>query len=92
MSSNIHSMSETAPELPLTEAGDHLAEVADAAHGGEVIYLTRDGRRWAAMVPVELAEEIEAAEDAEDRAALAAALAEGGEPVPWEQIKAELDL
>ena len=45
-------------------------EVADeSAATGEIIYLTRDGRRLAAIVPVELAAEIEAAEHAADIAA-----------------------
>jgi nitroreductase len=53
----------------------------------------RQGRRVAAIVPPELAAEIEieAAEDEADVAARAA-LEEGGEPIPWEQVKAELDL
>jgi hypothetical protein len=35
--------------------------------------------------------ELEAREEAEDLAAARAALADGEAPVPWEQVKAELD-
>ncbi|MFL6076811.1 MAG: type II toxin-antitoxin system prevent-host-death family antitoxin [Mycobacteriales bacterium] len=79
-------MSEPATELPVTEASEHLAEVAEAAHEGKVIYLTTAGQRIAAVVPLEL---IELVEDWEDVAAAEAALAEGGEPIPLEEIKAE---
>jgi antitoxin (DNA-binding transcriptional repressor) of toxin-antitoxin stability system len=52
-------------ELPISEVAGHLDEVADeSAATGEMIYLTRDGRRLAAIVPADLAAEIEAAEDA----------------------------
>jgi len=45
-------------EMPISEASGHLDEVADeSAATGEVIYLTRDGRRLAAIVPAELAAE-----------------------------------
>ena len=54
-------------EMPISEASGHLDEAAhESAATGEVIYLTRDGRRLAAIVPVEVAAEIEAAEDAAD--------------------------
>lgn len=80
-------------ELPIEQAQEHLAEVVeDAERAGEVVYLTRHGRRVAAIVSPELAAEIEAAEDAADLAAARAALEEGGEPIPWEQVKVELDL
>ena len=36
--------------------------------------------------------ELEAREDAEDLAAAREALADGGAPVPWEKLKAELDV
>ena len=56
-------------KVPISEASGHLDEIADeSAATGEVIYLTRDGRRLAAIVPVEVAAEIEAAEDAADTA------------------------
>ena len=80
-------------EMPIEQAQEHLDQVVeDAGRAGEVIYLTRRGRRVAAIVPPELAAEIEAAEDEADLAAARAALEEGGEPIPWEQVKAELDL
>jgi prevent-host-death family protein len=82
-------------ELPIEQAQAHLGEVVeDAERAGEVIYLTRHGRRVAAIVSPELAAEIEIeqAEEEADIAAARAALDEGGEPIPWEQVKAELGL
>ena len=73
--------------MPISEASGHLDEVADeSAATGEVIYLTRDGRRLAAIVPVEFAAEIEAGEDAADIAAAEAAMAEPGEDIPAEVV------
>lgn len=49
------------------------------------------GRRTGVLLPIEVFEElVEAAEDLEDMRAANAARAEGGEPVPWEEVKAEL--
>jgi antitoxin Phd len=80
-------------EMPISEASGHLDEVAnESATTGEVIYLTRDGRRLAAIVPVEVAAEIEAAEDAADIAAAEEAMAEPGEDVPAEAVWAELGI
>ena len=79
-------------EMPIEQAQEHLVEVVEeAGRAGEVVYLTRRGRRVAAIVPPELAAEIEA-EDEADIAAARAALEEGGEPIPWEQVKAEFGL
>jgi antitoxin (DNA-binding transcriptional repressor) of toxin-antitoxin stability system len=80
-------------EMPISEATGHLDEVADeSAATGEVIYLTRDGRRLAAIVPADAAAEMEAAEDAADIAAAEAAMAEPGENIPASVVWAELSL
>jgi antitoxin Phd len=80
-------------EMPIEQAQEHLSEVVEEAErAGEVVYLTRRGQRVAAIVSPQLAAEIEAAEDEADTAAARATLKEDGEPIPWEQVKAELDL
>jgi antitoxin Phd len=80
-------------ELPISEVAGHLDEIADESVAtGEVIYLTRNGRRLAAIVPAEAAAEMEAAEDAADIAAAEAALAEPGEDIPAALVWAELGL
>ncbi len=49
------------------------------------------GKRVAVLIPIEEYEElIEALEQRDDIRAIAEADAEGGEPIPWEQVKAEL--
>ena len=57
-------MSGNAHEMPVTDVRDRLADVVnEAAYGGRVTYLTRHGRRLAAIVPVETAEAAERWED-----------------------------
>ena len=46
-------------EIPLDEAPREIAAVARAAARGEIVYLTEDGQRLAAVVPPELAAELE---------------------------------
>ncbi len=80
-------------EVPISEVSGHLDEVADeSAATGEVIYLTHDGQRLAAIVPADAAEEIEAAEDAADITAAEAAMAEPGDDIPGEVVWAELGI
>ena len=77
-------------EVPISEVSGHLDEVADeSAATGEVIYLTRDGQRLAAIVPADAAEEIEAAVDTADITAAEAAMAEPGDDIPGEVVWAE---
>lgn len=80
-------------EVPIGEASAHLAEVAhEAASGGEVVYLTENGQRLAAIVPAQMAADLEAAEDADDIAAARDALDEEGESVSAEELWTELNL
>jgi hypothetical protein len=66
-----------------------------------VVCLTERGERLAAIVPAEFAEALEGMseadsrellEDLADAAAARASLAEPGESVPWEQVRAEAGL
>lgn len=85
-------------ELTVSEARARLADVVDEARvTREPVYLTRRGRRVAAVVDgayldwlIELAEDrldVEAAQAARDE------MAESGESaIPWDQVKADLGL
>lgn len=83
-------------ELPVTDARDRLADVVnEAAYAGRVTYLTRRGRRVAAIVPVEAAEAAERWEDEALGHLADEALAEmdrtGERPVPLDEVRRELD-
>jgi len=73
-------------ELLIPEARNHLSEVVHEATGGEAIYLTEDGRRLAAVVPVDVAAAIEAAEMAGNFRAVQVALAASGQPISTEKL------
>jgi len=84
-------------EITVSDARARLADVVDAARvDHDPVYLTRRGRRVAAVIDADdLDRLIAAAEDLADIAAVAAARAEmkDGEPaIPWEQVKADLGL
>lgn len=85
-------------EMTVTEARARLADVVDQARiAHDPVFLTRRGRRVAALVDADLLEQlVEAAEDLADLQAAAAARAEMIEtketPIPWEQVKADLGL
>jgi prevent-host-death family protein len=85
-------------EMSLSEARARLADVVDQARiDRDPVYLTRRGRRVAAVVDAgQLEQLIEAAEDLADLQAAAAARAEmretGVAPIPWEQVKADLGM
>ena len=91
-------------EIPLEEAPGQVTDAAHDAARGQVVYLTEHGERLAAIVPAELAAELESLtpqqfrellEDFADAQAARESLAEieaGAEPVPAEQVWAELGL
>jgi predicted secreted Zn-dependent protease len=83
------SMSEPVQDIPVSPA---IERAVDLARCGVITHLTIHGERVAAIVPESVIEALRAAEDAEDAAEADAAMDEPGEPVPWEQVKAELDL
>jgi antitoxin (DNA-binding transcriptional repressor) of toxin-antitoxin stability system len=87
-------------ELPV-EGTPGVAGAARDAARGQVVYLTEHGERLAAIVPAEFAEALEGMseqdarellEDLADAAAAREALAEPGESVAWEQVRAEAGL
>jgi prevent-host-death family protein len=85
-------------EMTVTEARARLADVVDQARvEHDPVFLTRRGRRVAAVIDADHLEQlIEAAEDLADLQAAAAARAEmteaGQRAIPWEQVKADLGL
>ncbi len=75
-----------------SDAREHFSEALAAANH-EPVFITRHGKRVAALVTTEFYDRALAAlEDAEDIAAAHAALEEDGESIPWETVKAELGL
>jgi prevent-host-death family protein len=91
-------------EIPLGEASREVSDAVHDAARGQVVYLTEHGVRLAAIVPAELAAELEhltpeafrelLEEFADVQAAREslAEIADGAEPVSAEQVWAELDL
>jgi prevent-host-death family protein len=84
--------------LAISDAKRQLGALIDRAHlSHEPVFLTRRGRRVVAIVDADEFERLrELAEDAEDAAAAIAAREEmaatSQEPIPWEEVKAELGL
>lgn len=78
-----------ASEIPASEARNHMGELLDAVRDGEIVYLTRRGKRIAAMVPADVAEHYEQLEDA--YWSRRAAEADTGDTVPWSVALAELE-
>lgn len=76
-------------EIPATEARARLYELLDLVEDGRFVYLTRHGKRVAALMPADIAENYERIED--DYWARRAAEAERSEPVPWERAIVELE-
>ena len=91
-------------EIPLDEAPREVSDAAHDAARGRVVYLTEHGERLAAIVPAELAAELEnlspqefheLLEDFADGQAAREAIAEveaGAQPIPAEQVWAELGI
>lgn len=84
-------------KLSTAEAREKFASIVKkAAQDKERIILTKGGKDWAALVPMEdmrLLEDLEDRLDLEEaRAALAEAKADTTPAVSWERIKSELGI
>jgi prevent-host-death family protein len=85
-------------EMTVTEARARLADVVDQARvDHDPVFLTRRGRRVAAILDADHLEQlIEAAEDLADLQAAVAARAEMAETgqlaIPWDEVKSDLGL
>lgn len=88
----------TKPALPVSEARQNWASIIDRACSEHTpVYLARRGSRVAAIIDADDLDELfELAEDMADIRAAEAARSEmratGEEPIPWEQVKADLGL
>jgi antitoxin (DNA-binding transcriptional repressor) of toxin-antitoxin stability system len=78
-------------EVSVSHARAHLPELLDEIRDGRTVYLTRYGRRLAALVAADLGEYLERAEDDYWSARARDALDSDGPSVPWEQVVAELE-
>lgn len=83
------------PTITIADARAHLGDVLGRVrHAGDRFILTARGKPAVAIVPIADLEALENAEDAADVAAASEALARiaaGELPIPWEDVKAELD-
>lgn len=81
---------EVVASMSVSEAREKLAEVIDTAQF-EAVVLERYGRPAAVLVSPQRYEQLlEAMEETEDVAAFDAAMAEVGDNIPWEQVRADL--
>ena len=82
------------PDLPVSVACNRLDEIVDdVCARREPVFLTRRGRRVAAVIDADDLERLtQAAEDLADLEAAEAARAEIAEhgTIPWEEVKADL--
>jgi antitoxin Phd len=77
-------------KISVSEAREKLSEVIDVAQS-EPVVLERYGRPAAVLVGMERYQQlVEAMEEAEDSAAFDAAMAEEGDNIPWDQVRADL--
>ena len=79
--------------VSVSQAREDFAELVNrAAYKEERVIVTRRGRAIAAIVPIEDVAYLERIEDEYDIKMAEEARAEGGEIVPWEDVKKELGL
>jgi antitoxin Phd len=76
--------------MSVSKAREKLSEVVQMAHS-EPVVLEHYGRPAAVVVSPEYYDELlEVFEESQDVAAFDAAVSDGGENIPWEQVKLDL--
>jgi antitoxin Phd len=76
--------------MAVSRAREQLSEAVELSHT-EVVFLERYGQPAAVLLsPERYAELLDAFEEAEDVKAFDSAMAEEGDNVPWDQVKADL--
>jgi prevent-host-death family protein len=79
--------------VTVSQARDDFAELVNrAAYKQERVIISRRGRAVAAIVPIEDVAYLERLEDEYDLKMAERAAAEGGDSVPWEDIKQQFGL
>jgi PHD/YefM family antitoxin component YafN of YafNO toxin-antitoxin module len=77
-------------KMSVSKAREKLSEVVELSQS-EPVVLEHYGRRAAVMIsPDQYDEMLEALEESQDIAAFDAAMAEAGDNIPWDQVKADL--
>jgi len=82
-------------ERKISEARESFSTTVNrVAFGGERVVLTRHGKRVAAVVPIADLDLLEQLEDAADLDEVRSALADpaNGNPIAWDDLKAQLRL
>jgi prevent-host-death family protein len=80
-----------AVEVTVSHARSHLPELLEDVRAGGMVYLTRYGKRLAALVPAESAERLAEQDDEYWSNRASTALRSPGESVSWPQVVAELE-
>ncbi len=78
-------------KMSVSEARERLSEAVDTARH-EAVVLERYGSPAAVLISPDYRQLLDALEELEDVAAFDEAMAEDGENIPWEQVKADLGL
>ena len=77
-------------KISVSKARERLAEVVELSKS-EPVELEHYGRRAAVLVsPEQYDQMLEALEESEDVTAFDVAMTEGGDNIPWEQVKSDL--
>lgn len=78
-------------EVTVSHARAHLPELLDEVRDGRTVYLTRYGKRLAALVAPDTAEQAERLEDAYWSGRAKAAIDSNASTLPWSQVLSEAE-